>query len=505
MKSNLSLTTFIVLLSMWCLTACQNDYNNALKKKIVECSSKDKIIDENDYQNLKSFVVSHSDYKDFNEFSKNDTLFVRKIKELLGDTSIVIKSPIEKRAKLGSIQFYIETSGSMGGYMNGKTKFQDVTVELVTTLNTTFHSIRFIPNTVVNTITSYHDEKIYMNDLAKSKFVIGGHSPLHKIFELITNNAGPGDVSFFVTDGIMSGSDDEIRGDSQFNLKQSMLLKGHVKIIFNALKEKYKGNYGVSVFAFKSNFIPSAKYSYFTYENKPVRKIFEERPFYLFVFGQGDLVKQVIQQLKDVDSFKPIEESHFGYGTIITNTGVPFKSYLSHAEKKTCKIESDGSIKCNITPSASTPVKFAIGFNLDNLPKYASEISYLNNNIEVKGSNRIVIKNSVVRQISQALKEQLHKRIELPQVLSNGCTHYIEIIVDGMFANSDTIHICLINKDNPWYNEWSTENDKNIENDKLLQNKTFNFKYLINGISGAFKNNSNDYFFSIDVIVKNNN
>ena len=182
MKSNLSLTTFIVLLSMWCLTACQNDYNNALKKKIIECSSSDKVIDENDYQMLKGFVVSHIDYKDFNEFSKNDTLFVRKIKALLSDTSIVIKSPIEKRAKLGSIQFYIETSGSMGGYMNGKTKFQDITADLVGKLATTYHSIRFIPNTVVDSVKPYSDVRVYINDLSKSKFRIQGHSPLHTIF-----------------------------------------------------------------------------------------------------------------------------------------------------------------------------------------------------------------------------------------------------------------------------------------------------------------------------------
>lgn len=503
MNSNLSLTTFIVLLLMWCLTACHNDYNNALKKKIVECSSSDKVIDENDYQMLKGFVVSHIDYKDFNEFSKNDTLFVRKIKSLLSDTSIVIKSPIEKRAKLGSIQFYIETSGSMGGYMNGKTKFQDITADLVGKLATTYHSIRFIPNTVVDSVKPYSDVKVYINDLSKSKFKIQGHSPLHTIFEVISTRAEQGDVSFFVTDGIMSGSDLEIKGNPQFNLQQSNTLKNYVRLIFDGLKEKFRGNYAVSVFAFKSNFICGSKYYYFTYKNDKIRKDFPDRPFYIFVFGQGDLVKEVLQKLKGDDAFLPLEELHFGAGTMITNVGIPFKSHLSASDKNACMIERDESIKCKGTPSLTHPVKFAIGFNLETLPKYAAEISYLNANIQVKGSNRIVIKNSEVKLISQSLKQQLDSRKERPKVLANGCTHYIEVEVDDMFANQDTIHVKLLKKDNPWFSNWSTDNDQTIASDKLIQVQTFNFSYLINGFRDTFKNDFNGCYFSINVIVKN--
>ena len=191
-------------------------------------------------------------------------------------------------------------------------------------------------------------------------------------------------MSFFVTDGIMSGSDIEIKSDPQFNLRQSNTLKNYVRLIFNGLKEKFNGNYAISVFAFKSNFICGSKYYYYTYKNDKIRKDFPDRPFYIFVFGQGDLVKDVLRKLEGDDSFLPIEELHFGAGTTVTNTGILFKSHLSASDKNACMIERDESIKCKDTPSSSHPVKFAIGFNLETLPKYAAEIPYLNTNIQVK-------------------------------------------------------------------------------------------------------------------------
>ena len=105
--------------------------------------------------------------------------------------------------------------------------------------------------------------------------------------------------------------------------------------------------------------------------------------------------------------------------------------------------------------------------------------------------------------ISQSLKQQLDSRKERPKVLANGCTHYLEVEVDDMFAYQDTIHIKLLKKDNPWYSNWSTDNDQAIASDKLIQVQTFNFSYLINGFRDTFKNDLNDCYFSINVIIKN--
>lgn len=506
MKTKVSLifsVTLLISLGLFFLPSC-NNYDNALKKKIIKFSS-DRVIDEKEYKELKDYVIAHSEYNDYERISGNDTLIVMKIKTLLKDTTVLIKSPIYDNVKLQSIQFYIETSASMGGYMNGKTKFKDIVLELVGNLQTTFQSIRFIPNTVMDTIRTYKDESSYRDSLSKSKFRFEGNSPLDKMFDVISTKGNIDDVCFLVTDAIMSGTNHQILIDREYNRTNNMLLKTDVQRIFSKLNEKFKGKYGVSVFAFKSNFNPGGRNPYYTYTNRPVPNSFKERPFYLFVFGHSDLVKQVIEKMGKIESFKPQEELHFGSGNLVTNTGVVFKSYLSNTEKGACIIQSDESVKCDITPSTSHPVKFAVGLNLENLPKYASEKSYLDSNVKVASSNRIVIKHSDVKQILQSLKQQLDQRKELPKILSNGCTHYVEVEVDDMFAIQDTIHISLLKKVNPWYEVWSTDNDQNIENDKKIQGQTFNFMYLINGFREAFKNDSNDYFFSIDVIITNSN
>ena len=499
-------TSFSVLLLLSFLTSCRNDYNNVLKKEIIKSSS-DKVIDEKEYAELKLIVNSHPGYMDFDEVSKNDTLLVKKIRSFLKDTSILIKSPVEKLVKLGSIQFYIETSASMGGYMNGKTEFKDIILQLVGNLKTKFHAIRFIPNTIVDTIKTYtNDDDSYSDDLSKSKFKFEGDSPLHHVFGIISNKVNPDDVSFFVTDGIMSGSNQEIASNRQFNVEQSMFLKTSVQRIFSNLKEKFKGHYCVYVFAFKSKFIGGSKYPYYTYENIKVNNTFTDRPFYLFVFGQSDIVKQVIQKLEKIESFKPQEELHFGDGTIVTGHGVIFKSYLSPEDKRTCQIEQNGNIKCSSTPVKSHPVKFAVGFNLNNLPKYASDISYLNANIRVNGSNGILLKQPVVKIISPPLIQLLDERNhERQNVLSDGCTHYVEIEVDEMFISQDTIHISLMKEVNPWYISWSMEDDRDIKLNKTKQDKTFNFKYLIDGFREAFNTSLDDYYLKVNVIIKNKN
>ncbi len=470
-------------------------------KKMVVRSSLDGVVDQNEKEVIIKYLNENSKTDDFANLVIDNELLNKKIREISGKTDLEIWNPESVIIpKLGKIRFYIETSMSMGGYLNGGTEFQNTVNYLIGDLRQGYNTINFVPNTIDKKITNYKDVDAYADDLTTSKLHIGGHSPLHEAFKIIIDRADSNDINFFATDGIMSGSDQQIAHNPNFNIEFRSRLLTSIKACF----EEVKNDFGMSVYAFRSRFNsnPHKGYYYFTFNNTRIASNFSDRPFYIFVFGNKYLMDTIRTYIDEETKFvKPIEILHFG-----TNQK-PIKSYAlfnNHQllTMRNCMFPDQRTIKCNIEPSDQDIVHFAVGLNLSDIPEYAREADYLNRNVVIEHSNEITLKHDAFKTIDQDFIKSLHPAVQ-QFILKEGCTHYIDIYVNHLFSLEEIISLKIKKNENKWYEEWSCDNDQNIKTDVSIQKKTFNFKYMIYGIRDAFKNDDNMNFVDVKIKIIN--
>jgi hypothetical protein len=475
----------------------------------IKKAGKDSIVTLEEFKDLKYFVSDNADQvKEFQTIQKQDSLLVKKIREVLKDNKIVIEWQ-EKTLPDGNIHFYIETSGSMGGYLNNATELQDISGEIAGKLANDYHTIRFQPNIIVKDIKTYNDPKEYIDDLTNSRFKIGGHSPLHEIFKLILSKSAPEDVNIFITDGIISGSDKQISNNHSFNLQNRTLLKTYISSVFDSVVTVFKTlnvEYELSVYAFKSHFYadPSKGYFYYTYQNDHINKNFTSRPFYLFAFGNKKFLNEIERVLTQSSFFRPVKELHFTGGCETNNIcqAIPVKSYLSVEIQRHSRITPLGEIKCENDPSDQAPVKFAVAMNLSKIPSYAQELAYLDTNLLVEHSNNFLLGKPQIMKITEQMKNNF-KGKELDQIQQKGCTHIVEIEIQRFYQTRDTLTIRIRKTDDTWFEQWSVDDDKNISSNHALQDKSFNFKYLIFGLrDGIASGGDQTYFIYKTIVIK---
>lgn len=480
-----------ILISITCISSfssCSCSRPDESLARSIDRYAKDDQIDKLECDKIQAIIEKNPDYKNFRDLASNRELLQKYVDSVVGDKNVKIEC-WEAPLKWDSIHFYIETSSSMGGYMNGGTQFQDVTCLLVSQLNSDYQKIHFKTNTVKQIIRSYPNIDTYLASLRDSRFEFGDSSPLDSIFKIIIRRTGNNDINFFATDGIMSGTNEQVNQDPEFNKKNRMTMRGTINNIFS----KHRNDYSVSIYAFNSKFRSrsSRGFYYYNYQNGRINRSFENRPYYIFVFGDKRLMKEINKQLQKYQDFCPKEELHFGLKTAHSNEGILFKSYLNSREKRRCLIKNK-EIRCNDEPTDSNPVKFAIGFNLDHLPDYAKSGTYLDTNILIKCSNEVRIRSKApkIYKISDELIEKLSNR-ERANILRNGCTHYIELEIENLYSQADVMTVVIHKVTDNWYETWSVEDDLDIANNHSKQEKTFNFKYLIKGLQDAFDEQDN--------------
>lgn len=476
---------------------------NKIERKLnqdIILASNDKIVTESEFNNLKTFLLQ---YKSMIKTVSNtsDTALCALIVKISG-RNVVIKcpSPPEAPCNLNKIRFYIETSQSMGGYMNGGTEFQDVVNNLIGILGGEYNFIHFLPNTITSQIGRYKNVTDYTHDLTTSGFKFGGHSPLDQMFGIILDSTRKNDVNFLVTDAIMSGPNNAISANPQFNIQQKFLMMNLIRAKFEAVKDSF----GVSIYGFRSKFNSSAAkgFFYFTYDNTHITQNFQLRPFYIFIFGKKQCVIDIDNRLRKNTFFKPEKELHFGLQTRPETRYVTLHSHMPPQLRGSALLMDDNSIRCNWNPSAARPVKFAVGLNLSELPGYSKTAQYFTNHLRIRSSNNLKIDSTNLK-ISQLNLGMFDPVVEVKKINSLGANFYLDLPITDLYTQQEEINIKLLKEEDRWYEEWSCDDDSNIQTNPTLQTKTFNFKTMIYGIREAYKSDSDNSFVDINIPVKN--
>jgi hypothetical protein len=129
----------------------------------------------------------------------------------------------------------------------------------------------------------------------------GGSSLLHNDLQSMVSRVSDNNIIFFVTDGIMSGTDTNIKKDKQWTKMHAADLKLKVKEIFSSHKDV-----AVSVYQFPAQF--NGKYFCFDDSNVLINA---QRYFYVFAIGKKDAVLEFKNKNVGTDYFKPSNQLHF--------------------------------------------------------------------------------------------------------------------------------------------------------------------------------------------------
>lgn len=387
--------------------------------------------------------------------------------------------PVKREVK--NVHLYIETSVSMGGYFTNNTEFKTVITDLASKVNGEIKpvDIWFIADKPVKYNGSVER---FTRDIATTKIANKKSSELHTIFAQVAQNTAPDDVSFIVSDCILSFSNEDIKNNPEINKTEAnnSMREG----IYNTFLNLKKNRQAVGVYGFQSKFYGD----YYDYQNVKTRLQGSKRPYYIWAIGNKEVLKGFINRLTEISTFKPEQSLYFG----LMEDPVKDYSILTQVEKTgSWNVEEKKKIvEAEVAPGGS--LSFCLGLNLDAVPAYAKEINYLQNNLQLTGEGCVA--SVRIKQKSAIDSEKIKGKLQ--NDLFSNATHLLVISVSKMNVNDASVTLRLPVKYDRWYEEWSCEDDKNIAPQGVA--KTFAFKYLINGVKEAYETRTKNY---IDISI----
>lgn len=249
--------------------------------------------------------------------------------------------------------------------------------------------------------------------------------------------------------------------------------------IFSTFSELRKKGQAVSIYAFHSKFFGT----YYNYQNNKKKLSGAERPFYVWVIGKKNFVDQFNKRLVEISTFKPEKSLHFGFGQ---NVVKDFK-FLSQVDRKGDWSVSDVShTLTDVEIPKDDSLRFCIALELDSLPSYVQAEDYLEKKLllESQGCQATfrVEPKSAINTSKLSGKSQ-------PKIFETA-SHLVLVSVSKMDLDEADIKLTLPVQSDTWYMDWSADEDKDV---RSIGNKTFAFKYLVNGVKEAYETRNSKY------------
>ncbi len=401
-----------------------------------------------------------------------------------------IASTEKTLAKPGNIQFYMETSGSMAGYLNGGTNFKNVVTDLVATLKGMDKNGLFSIYTVSDKITPYPgDEDKFIKDLALVPMANQKSSEMHKIFKMLSDKVSGNDVVIFTSDCILSFPPADIKKNPRVNIDNAeSTLKSFIKTTFEDYRQK---GIVVRLYGFTSNF----NGTYYDYKNAKTSLNGQQRPYYVWVMGKKESVLAVTNRLGTQPSFTPAKSLDFGFTSNIINDYMIIPSLTANRNYNSTAPYKDIS-KLNIQKGKDAGEEVWIGVNLADLGKRYDNPESLKADIQFSGNGKVTVAIGEAQAKAQLLGKIKNTR---ERDKFTNYTHAFRVKIKDMIGSKEVLKFTLPYKADTWYEEWTTMDDSNIKMEAFPQ--TFAFKHLVNGVKEAYQLNANPNVLEISIPI----
>lgn len=375
-----------------------------------------------------------------------------------------ITKPI-KIKEINEINFYFENSGSMNGYLNGD-NFLETMIRIIGN-----SSDKNLQTFFVN--TDKHKTENLLDKIENNKIQVGNVSSSdHQfIFKTAIENAVNNNVSIVVTDGIYSvkGKSPSIVSVKIEQTFEKALKENAVETVVLKMGSNFKGTY----------------YSETCKPGHKAIKIDQMRPYYIFLFGNKDVINKALEDIVILNDLKGQEEQARFFLTkeMKVNYSILFngndkKGDFERADRKNPiikKIKFKEKFKPRNSTLNEAYFQFAIAVDFSDVG--VSE-NYLKNPVNYtvsKNTNYEIIEIKDLKNIDQLTRADVKKR-------NNKATHLM--ILKGKTKLYGDVDISLnINTPN-WIKNTGTDDDCSIKGDTIT---TFAFDRLMNGMADAYK------------------
>lgn len=397
------------------------------------------------------------DPKDRASKTESETIIIEPKSDTINEIAIETKP---------AYKIYVENSGSMNGYVEGVTEFEQSVYNYLTDIKISglTDSLKmFYINSQI--ITWDSDIKDFIDKLEPSTFKAKGGSlgtsDISNILKSVLNETKEKEVSILVTDGIFSPGKN-IDAD-QYLVNQKIGIKSSVA---DYLK-KYP-NTAVVVYQSSSQF----EGLYYNREDTP-QKINKQRPFYIWIIGNSENINSLIDKV-------PTQKFQ-GNGIQNIFTIIEGNKIVDYAIKN-----RSGKFKLDM----KKPKNSLIGLskdNRDNLFQFSVDVDFSNLLLDDKyltnSKNYELDNKSIDLSIQKNLKN------------SFGYTHTLKFSSDKVISKG-TLNVKLKMQIPDWVN--LVNDDAGI---REVNDKTYGIKYQIEGVYEAFTFD-NDFYTKITINIK---
>ncbi|MFT6841830.1 MAG: hypothetical protein ACJASR_000592 [Psychroserpens sp.] len=420
------------------------------------------------------------------------------IKDTIFNSSVSQSKILEQKDL--KIKLYIENSGSMFGYVNGRTQLKDMLQNLLVDLKYEYDEenieIYFI-NSKIYASPIKVEVVDFADKLSPYSIKIGqtGSSDLNDIFRQITSETDENSISILVSDFIYS-----IKGKETIQLLgQQQALTKNVFLTADKKGQKLTTN----VYQFHSDF--NGKYYDYNDDSTFLKG---KRPYYLAIIGQQNSVNLFTNQIG------PKFNKYKGYSNEYLLTAEDFDvtdytvltSTLNYGRIKPVKGTNVSGqvrqIELEESGRDGSKIQFAVAVNLNSLvitDDYISTITNyeLSNDVfsllkigKITGDD-IVFANGDKAPFSAS---------DLQHVKLNP-THVF--VFQSSNKNIENLTFSLKRNIPQWIANSSLFDDTDLTTNESKQQKTFGLEYLINGISSAYlQATEKDSYFNITIPIQ---
>lgn len=389
-----------------------------------------------------------------------------------------------------AVNIYIENSGSMNGFINQTSEYQDAIQNMVVWLEYYYDT--------KNIKLHYINEKIILKEkpqnlplpdfaqlmLTPVEFKSNGNGAstnLNSIISMILNRTNDNTISILLSDNIysISGSQTAPVLLSECKNKTLQAFLGKSK----ELENLHQQSLSTTIIQLNSQF----KGNYWDYKH-PVGKASQQlnckRPYYMCVIGTNDLISDFNDKIN-------VNEMN-GYQNKYTLTEIEELNPICGVLVNTYKIGRFRKID-------STTIREAMPDKHKNV--FAMAIAVDLKDIPLSDDEKCDVRLYEATEdyiIDEVVKIENAKVAPVDMQATQNCTHIIKISTLNRTIPSFTLKM---KRELPeWVDKSSSIDDTKIGTDRDEQNKTFGLKYFVTGIKEAYDKGADNYF-EINIVV----
>lgn len=369
-----------------------------------------------------------------------------------------------------AIKVYIENSGSMDGYVEGVTEFENAVYSYLSDLQLSDLGAKGT-ETAKNQLDLYYinskvikqksDIEEFIKNLEPYTFKVKGGNrgttDLSDIVGTVLDATGKNEVSIFVSDCIFSPGKRYRKNDNadEYLMSQQIGITNHMAEKLNEDKD-----FGVVIMRLLSNF--SGRY----YNKFDVpTTINNQRPYYICLFGNKNYLKKIFDEI-DVSKIKGSGVRNI-FITYCENDNIDY-SILPTAGTGKIKVDKNNP-RTTITSAkpdnrgGQRSLKIAVGMDL---------------------SESLLPDEYVCDPANYAISNKAYS-IEVQATPSHQYSHVAKLVLDNPKISKGRIDVTLMKRMPAWVEAYSDNDGLNIKADNAME-QTYGLKYFIGGFFDAY-------------------